>query len=63
MGGSAAFGSGCTVTAGLHTAGKTEAAEPGSHNGALTEGEGRWLQLGWEPGIKNGGSRGGTKER
>lgn len=62
MGGCAAFGSGCTVTARLHTAGETEAAEPSAHNGAPKEGEGRW-QRGWEPGIKNGGSRGGTKER
>lgn len=63
MGGCAALGSGCTVTARLHTAGETEAAEPSTHNEAPTEGEGRRLQQGWETGIKNGGSKGGTKER
>lgn len=63
MGGSTAFGSGCTVKARLHTAGG-EAAEPSTHNGAPREGEGRRLQRGWEPGSRNGGSeREGQKTR
>lgn len=47
----------------LRTAGEAEAAEPSTHNGAPREGEGRRLQRGWEPGSRNGGSEGGTKER
>lgn len=41
MGGCTALGSGCTAKARLHTAGEAEAAEPGTHNGAPREGEGR----------------------
>lgn len=63
MGGCTAFGSGCSVEARLHTAGEAEAAEPSTHNGARREGEGRRLQRGWEPGSRNGGSEGGTKDR
>lgn len=47
----------------LHTAGEAEAAEPNTHNGAPREGEGSRLQRDWEPGSRNGGSKGGTKER